>query len=61
MGERGHPCRRDCNGTKGQDLLLIERKGEKRYVNSLCPVRFVPMIGKVQDRGKTDSSRRRGR
>jgi len=48
-------------GTKGQDLLLIERKGEKRYVNSLCPDRFVPMIGKVQDRGKTDSSRRRGR
>jgi protein-L-isoaspartate(D-aspartate) O-methyltransferase len=35
---------------EGQELLLLERRGERFYERRLIPVRFVPMTGAVRDR-----------
>ncbi len=42
----------------GQTLVLIEKRGNEFMTTPICPVRFVPMIGRARKEGKSSCNRR---
>ena len=50
LREGGRLCIPVGEYAEGQELLLIERRGDRFIERRLLPVRFVPMTGEVRDR-----------